>query len=251
MDGSLGNEGRGTTIGARAARARIAAVRGSAGSYSYSHSTRVDHPGDERRLFTYDQPHSLNAAASWKGKRWQLGGRFQLYSGLPYTPAIGSVFDSDRNLYIPLYADAEHRARADPSPARPARRLLVAVGTDRADRFARRPERLHERQHRHVLLQLRLHAAARRSSRSRSSRRSACEVCCEPRPASRSRSHSPRAPPTSIEPWQLDHDRIIAVRADAAAHPAGRDSRGSICSSASTRTRRPSARPTSRRWCRR
>jgi hypothetical protein len=103
-DGTLGNEGRGTTVGAEL----LASYREGPWfgwlSYSYSHSTRVDHPGDPRRLFTYDQPHSLNAAASWRGKHWQLGGRFQLYSGLPYTPVTGSVFDSDRNLYIPIYA---------------------------------------------------------------------------------------------------------------------------------------------------
>ena len=80
-------------------------------SYSYSHSVRVDHPGDPERLFTYDQPHSLNAAVSWKRGRWQLGGRFQLYSGLPYTPVKGSVYDSDRNLYIPIY-DEVNSARA-------------------------------------------------------------------------------------------------------------------------------------------
>lgn len=106
MDNSLGNSGRGTTKGAEL----LATYRGGPWfawlSYSYSNSTRVDHPGDDRRLFTFDQPHSLNAAVSWnKSKRWTFGGRFQLYSGLPYTPAIGSVFDSDRNLYIPLYAD--------------------------------------------------------------------------------------------------------------------------------------------------
>ena len=32
-----------------------------------------------------------NAAASWKHGRWTLGGRFQLYSGLPYTPTTGSI----------------------------------------------------------------------------------------------------------------------------------------------------------------
>ena len=105
MGAELGNNGRGKTVGGEL----LATYRGGPWfgwlSYSYSHSTRVDHPGDEERLFTYDQPHSLNAAASWKSGRWQLGGRFQLYSGLPYTPALGSIFDSDRNIYIPLYAD--------------------------------------------------------------------------------------------------------------------------------------------------
>jgi hypothetical protein len=103
LDGSLNNNGHGTTTGAEL----LATYRGGPWftwlSYSYSHSTRVDAPGAERRLFDFDQPHSLNAAVSWKRGRWQLGGRFQLYSGLPITPPIGSVFDSDRNLYIPLY----------------------------------------------------------------------------------------------------------------------------------------------------
>ncbi|MBA3463289.1 MAG: TonB-dependent receptor [Deltaproteobacteria bacterium] len=105
MDNSLGNNGRGTTTGAEL----LATYRGGPWfawlSYSYSHSTRVDAPGAERRLFSFDQPHSANAAVSWQKGRWQLGGRFQLYSGLPYTPVMGSVFDNDRNLYIPLYAD--------------------------------------------------------------------------------------------------------------------------------------------------
>ncbi|HEU4731551.1 MAG TPA: TonB-dependent receptor, partial [Kofleriaceae bacterium] len=111
MDGSLGNNGHGTTLGAEL----LATYRGGPWfgwlSYSYSHSTRVDMPGAEERLFSYDQPHSLNAAVSWKRGRWQLGGRFQLYSGLPNTPATGAVFDSDRNLYIPIYAQV-NSARA-------------------------------------------------------------------------------------------------------------------------------------------
>jgi TonB-dependent receptor-like protein/carboxypeptidase family protein len=102
-DGTLDNDGRGTTLGAEL----LATYREGPWfgwlSYSYSHSTRIDEPGDASRLFDYDQPHSLNAALSWKGGRWQLGGRFQLYSGLPYTPPMGAVFDSDRNLYIPVY----------------------------------------------------------------------------------------------------------------------------------------------------
>jgi hypothetical protein len=103
-DGSLNNDGHGTTVGAEL----LATYRGGPWftwlSYSYSHSTRVDAPGDPARLFSFDQPHSLNAAVSWKRGRWQLGGRFQLYSGLPSTPATGAVFDSDRNLYVPIYA---------------------------------------------------------------------------------------------------------------------------------------------------
>ncbi|HWU86992.1 MAG TPA: TonB-dependent receptor, partial [Kofleriaceae bacterium] len=104
-DGMLGNDGRGSTAGAEL----LATYRGGPWfgwlSYSYSSSKRIDHPGDKERLFTFDQPHSLNAALSWKRGKWQLGGRFQLYSGLPFTPVIGAVFDSDRNIYVPLFAE--------------------------------------------------------------------------------------------------------------------------------------------------
>lgn len=100
---ALTNDGRGTTYGAELlATARRGRWFGWL-SYSYSHSTRVDEPGGMSRLFDYDQPHSLNIAASYRWDRWQLGGRFRLYSGLPQTPVLGAVFDSDRNIYIPIY----------------------------------------------------------------------------------------------------------------------------------------------------
>ncbi|MFT3696555.1 MAG: TonB-dependent receptor [Kofleriaceae bacterium] len=110
-DGSLGNDGRGRTVGAELLGTYRHGPWFGWLSYSYSHSTRVDHPGDPERLFSYDQPHSLNAALSWKHGKWQLGGRFQLYSGLPYTPVKGAIYDSDRNLYIPIY-DETNSARA-------------------------------------------------------------------------------------------------------------------------------------------
>ena len=222
----------------RAARDAIAAGRGSAGcSYSYSHSTRVDHPGERERLFTYDQPHSINAAVSWKGGRWQLGGRFQLYSGLPYTPVIGSVFDSDREPLHPALRPGELRARADAPPARPPRRLQLEVGTERDDGVPRRAERLHERQRSSRTSTATTTRSGPRSSRCRSCRRSACEACFEG--GACSSCSSQRCADDIDPPWQLDHDRIIAVRADAARHPAGRDSRDR-CARSAHKARRPS-----------
>jgi hypothetical protein len=110
-DGTLNNDGRGTSKGMEL----LAMVHGGAWfgwlGYSYSNSVRVDTPGGLVRLFDYDQPHNLNLAASWKRGRWQLGGRFTLYSGLPYTPVAGAEFDSDRNLHIPM-PGAVNSARA-------------------------------------------------------------------------------------------------------------------------------------------
>lgn len=101
-DGSLANNGRGTSAGAELLATLYTGSWFGWLGYSFSRSTRVDAPGGMSRLFDYDQPHSLNAAASWKRGRWQLGARFQLYSGLPHTPIIGAEFDSDRNLHIPI-----------------------------------------------------------------------------------------------------------------------------------------------------
>ena len=102
LDGSLGNNGRGTSKGAEL----LATLHGGPWfgwlGYSYSRSERVDEPGGPTRLFDYDQPHSLNIAASWQRDHWQLGARFQVYSGLPFTPVVGAEFDSDRNLHIPI-----------------------------------------------------------------------------------------------------------------------------------------------------
>jgi len=99
----LGNAGRGATYGAELFTTLHDGPWFGWLSYAYSHSTRVDAPGADARLFDYDQPHSLNVAASYRFGRFQLGARFRLYSGLPQTPVIGSVFDSDRNLYTPIY----------------------------------------------------------------------------------------------------------------------------------------------------
>jgi TonB-dependent Receptor Plug Domain/Carboxypeptidase regulatory-like domain len=102
-NGVLSNQGRGTTYGAELL---VTAHRGAWFgwlSYSYSHSTRINYPGAAERLFEYDQPHNLNAALSWHKGAWTLGGRFELYSGLPYTPVTGSVFDNDTNHYTPIY----------------------------------------------------------------------------------------------------------------------------------------------------
>ncbi|MEM9454736.1 MAG: hypothetical protein AAGF11_11190 [Myxococcota bacterium] len=45
-----------------------------------------------RRPSDYDQRHNLVALASYVlPKRWRVGGRFRLVSGLPYTPVVGSV----------------------------------------------------------------------------------------------------------------------------------------------------------------
>lgn len=102
-DGGYDNQGRGTTYGAET---MITVRRGGVFaflSYSLSRSTRVDRPGADQRLFDYDQTHDLNLAATWKRGRWQIGGRFQYTTGTPDTEVMGSIYDSDRDRYFPVY----------------------------------------------------------------------------------------------------------------------------------------------------
>jgi outer membrane receptor protein involved in Fe transport len=103
--GNLTNTGRGKTYGGELLGTYRKGPWFAWLSYSYSKSTRVDAPGAQERLFDFDQPHSMNAAGSYKLGNWIFGGRWQLYSGLPFTPVLGGVFDSDRNVYIPINDD--------------------------------------------------------------------------------------------------------------------------------------------------
>jgi hypothetical protein len=103
MTGELGNGGRGSTYGAELLGTYNVGPWFGWLSYSYSHSLRVDTPGGMERLFDYDQPHSFNAAASYRTGRWTFGGRWRLASGLPTTPVVDSTYDSDANIYYPVY----------------------------------------------------------------------------------------------------------------------------------------------------
>lgn len=105
MDGSLANTGRGTTYGAEVLGTLQRGPWFGWLSYAYSHSTRIDEPGMDPRLFDYDQPHSATVAASYRWRKWQLGARFRIHSGLPSTPVETAVFDSDANHYQPLFGD--------------------------------------------------------------------------------------------------------------------------------------------------
>lgn len=74
-------------------------------SYTFSRSKITsDHPYEP---VAFDQPHVMNAVASWKpGGGWELGARFQFSSGRPDTPVIGSTFDADTGTYEPVRGPA-------------------------------------------------------------------------------------------------------------------------------------------------
>jgi hypothetical protein len=79
-------------------------------SYTGAHATRRDAPGAEERLFDYDQRHNVIAVASWRlSPRWQLGGRFQLTTGKPYTPVEAALYQADRDSYLPRFGEVNSR----------------------------------------------------------------------------------------------------------------------------------------------
>ena len=76
-------------------------------SYTFSRSKQQSHPDSDEVPTAFDQPHVLNAVASYKpGGGWELGARFQLASGRPDTPVIGATYDADSGDYVPIRGPA-------------------------------------------------------------------------------------------------------------------------------------------------
>ncbi len=102
-DGVLRNTGFGTSMGTELStewrdgpwRAQL--------SGALTSSKRFDYERAREHAAPFEQPVRLDALASWSSPRWILSGRFQLYSGLPYTPYTDAVYDSDTDTYEPLY----------------------------------------------------------------------------------------------------------------------------------------------------
>lgn len=101
------NQGTGRIFGAELLLrfSPLANVRGWV-SYTFQRSFRTDAPGEEERLFDFDQPNILTLVASWKiGWGWALGARFRYVSGNPWTPIEYAVYDSDADVYVPVYGE--------------------------------------------------------------------------------------------------------------------------------------------------
>ncbi|MDQ3366727.1 MAG: TonB-dependent receptor [Myxococcota bacterium] len=99
-------------------------------AYTGARATRRDRPDAMERRFDYDQSHNLIAVASWKlDEHWQLGGRFQLTTGKPYTPVIGALYQADVDLYLPSYGT--------PASRRVAAQHQLDLRVDRTWRFDR------------------------------------------------------------------------------------------------------------------
>ncbi len=69
-------------------------------SYTFSRSRQRRNPEDNYTPTAFDQPHVMNAVASYKpGKGFELGARFQMAAGRPETPVIGSTYNADTGSY--------------------------------------------------------------------------------------------------------------------------------------------------------
>ena len=73
-------------------------------AYTFMKSTRIDHPGEARRPFDFDQTHILTIVASVVlGRGWEAGLRFRLVSGNPETPVTGTFYNADTDTYWPMF----------------------------------------------------------------------------------------------------------------------------------------------------
>ncbi len=72
-------------------------------SYTLQRSERRDRPGDDWRLFDFDQTHNLIVIGQYKlTPKWTVGFRWRTTSGNPDTPIVDSVFDANTGTYVQI-----------------------------------------------------------------------------------------------------------------------------------------------------
>ncbi len=80
--------------------------------YTLMKSERKDGSGEPWRLFESDQTHILTAMATvYVGWGIEVGFKFRLWSGTPYTPVLGSSYDADTDSYVPIYGRNNSRRK--------------------------------------------------------------------------------------------------------------------------------------------
>jgi TonB family protein len=95
------NGGRRSSYGAELMIRRAISARGYGWlSYTLSKSRQRTRATSEWNPTAFDQPHVMNAVASYKlGRGWEVGARFQLAAGRPETPVIGATYNADTGSY--------------------------------------------------------------------------------------------------------------------------------------------------------
>jgi len=84
-------------------------------AYTLSRSERRDGPGDPIYLSQFDQTHILTILGSYRlGRGWELGARFRLVSGNPYTPSTYGFYDENLGSYLALTSYPLNGSRLPP-----------------------------------------------------------------------------------------------------------------------------------------
>jgi hypothetical protein len=84
-------------------------------AYTLSRSVLRDGPGQPEYLSPFDQTHILTVLGSYRlGKGWEIGARFRLISGDPYTPNAYGFFDENSATYLPLSSYPQNTKRLPP-----------------------------------------------------------------------------------------------------------------------------------------
>ncbi|MEX1362244.1 MAG: TonB family protein [Nannocystaceae bacterium] len=72
-------------------------------SYTLSRSERRPDPTEDFVLFDLDQTHIVTLIGVYRLPHgWQVGGRFRLVTGNPFTPVVGAVYDAADSSYVPV-----------------------------------------------------------------------------------------------------------------------------------------------------
>ena len=81
-------------------------------AYTLSQSTRKDYPNGPVHLAGFDQTHILTVLGSYRlGHGWEVGLRFRLVSGNPYTPNTYGFYDANAGVYVPLTSYPPNNSR--------------------------------------------------------------------------------------------------------------------------------------------
>jgi TonB family protein len=81
-------------------------------AYTLSQSLRKDLPDGPVRTAPFDQTHILTILGSYKlGRGWEVGARFRLVSGNPYTPSAYGFYDANSGVYLPLTSFPPNNSR--------------------------------------------------------------------------------------------------------------------------------------------
>jgi hypothetical protein len=98
------NEGTGNVYGAQLQSSYKQGEYTVLASYTYLKSMRKDNSAGEYPS-EFDQTHNINLIGVLERSRWSYSTRLRYVSGGPYTPIVGSIYDTDRDIYIPTRGD--------------------------------------------------------------------------------------------------------------------------------------------------